>query len=356
MKKRIFTLLLTLSLLFTLLTLPIAADSSETHTEIVQGMLGGEYVDYMEITDVTSVGTFPYEVTEIPVYYANGGCRVTVLQELEPGDYPYTGKFHWLSDGTFEYDHAALDAVSSLISFTDPADGIPYILPGSTYDLTDGTWFFGDSNMGESFLVVVNSLVIGEEFDTPAAPETPDVPPSVTDFMTDAVFTDVPVTEYFADPVAWAVDLGITNGTSATTFSPYNTCTRGQIITFLWRAAGSPEPGWTNYFPDVPADAYYTKAVAWAVERGIVPVTDSFAPEADCTRAMVAEFLWRYADCPGVATASPFYDVPSDAAYSTAVAWALEQGVTTGTSDTTFSPYSTCTRAQIVTFLWRAFA
>ena len=164
-----------------------------------------------------------------------------------------------------------------------------------------------------------------------------------------SAFTDVTADAYYAAPVEWAVAQGITSGTSDTTFSPDDTCTKAQIITFLWRAAGSPEPQNTAAFSDVTADAYYAKATAWAAENGMAEGS-TFDPEAPCTRLMAVEFMWKHAGSPSAAQAS-FADVTSDA-----VNWALEQGVTAGTSDATFSPDDTCTRGQIVTFLYRAFA
>lgn len=162
-------------------------------------------------------------------------------------------------------------------------------------------------------------------------------------------FKDVKQSAWYAEPVAWAVEESITNGTSDTAFSPNSTCTRGQIITFLWRAAGSPEPSGTAAFTDVTADAYYAKATAWAAEKGMAD-GETFAPADPCTREMAVEFMWKYAGSPDAADAS-FTDVTSDA-----VNWAVAEGVTNGTTDTTFSPDSTCTRGQIVTFLYRAFA
>ena len=162
-------------------------------------------------------------------------------------------------------------------------------------------------------------------------------------------FTDVTADAYYAAPVEWAVTQGITSGTSDTTFSPDDTCTKAQIITFLWRAAGSPEPQNNAAFSDVATDAYYAKATAWAAENGMAEGS-TFDPEAPCTRLMSVEFMWKQAGSPSAAQAN-FSDVSSDA-----INWALEQGVTSGTSDTTFSPDDTCTRGQIVTFLYRAFA
>lgn len=162
-------------------------------------------------------------------------------------------------------------------------------------------------------------------------------------------FADVGADAYYAAPVEWAVAQSITSGTSDTTFSPDDTCTKAQIITFLWRAAGSPEPQSTAAFTDVAADAYYAKATAWAAENGMAS-GDVFAPDAPCTREMAVEFMWKHAGSPNAVSAD-FSDVSSGA-----VNWAVAQGVTNGTSNTTFSPFDICTRGQIVTFLYRAFA
>ena len=168
-------------------------------------------------------------------------------------------------------------------------------------------------------------------------------------------FRDVPEDAYFAEAVKWAVDKNITTGTSAITFSPDESCTRAQMAVFLWRAAGSPEAKNASSFADVAADAYYAKAVAWAVENGITKGTDAthFSPEESCTRAQMATFLYRYAKTPAVKGDAPFADVAADAYYAKAVAWAVENGVTNGTDATHFSPDDDCTRAQIVTFLFR---
>ena len=171
-----------------------------------------------------------------------------------------------------------------------------------------------------------------------------------------AKFTDVKDSDYFAKAVAWAVEKGITTGTTPTTFSPHAPCTRAQIVTFLWRAAGKPEPQKTdNPFADVKADAYYNKALLWAVEQGIVKGTSAtaFSPDATCTRGQMAAILYRYAKSPEVKGDKSFADVKADAYYANAVKWAAEQGITAGTSATSFSPDATCTRAQIVTFLYR---
>ena len=168
-------------------------------------------------------------------------------------------------------------------------------------------------------------------------------------------FTDVAATSPYYAGIEWAVDEGITNGTTATTFSPYQNCTRAQIITYLWRAAGSPEPASTEpaYTDVTDTSLYFFKAVQWASEQGLVE-GETFDPYAGCTRAMAVYFMWVAADSPEAA-ASSFTDVAADADYAAAVNWAVAQGVTLGTGDgSTFSPDTVCQRGQIVTFLYRA--
>jgi hypothetical protein len=158
------------------------------------------------------------------------------------------------------------------------------------------------------------------------------------------------------EPIDWAVVNKITVGTSATTFSPNNECTRGEAVTFLWRAAGRPEPETTeNPFTDVADDAFYLKPVLWAVENGITVGTgnNQFSPNEKCTRSQIVSFLWRMHGKPAAAEACAFDDVPADAWYFDAVSWAVEKGITKGTSNTTFEPDAFCIRSQIVAFLYR---
>ena len=170
------------------------------------------------------------------------------------------------------------------------------------------------------------------------------------------VFVDVATGSYYEDAVDWAVENGITKGTDDTHFSPDGICTRAQAVTFLWRAAGSPEPE-TRAMPfnDVPVGSYYYDAVLWAVENGITKGTSdtTFSPNMTCTRAQIVTFLWRSEKSPAAGTANPFADVKSTAYYADAVLWAVKENITKGTTSTTFSPNADCTRAQIVTFLWR---
>lgn len=168
-------------------------------------------------------------------------------------------------------------------------------------------------------------------------------------------FTDVPADAYYASAVAWALEKGVTTGTSATTFTPDRDCTRAEIVTFLWRAYGSPMVSSTNVFTDVPADAYYAAAVAWAVENGITTgsTATTFSPDKTCSRAEAMTFLYRAAGSPVAGGGSAFIDLAADAYYADAVDWAAENGITTGTTATTFSPDKTCTRAEIITFVFR---
>ena len=170
-------------------------------------------------------------------------------------------------------------------------------------------------------------------------------------------FADVPANSYYADAVLWAAKNGITGGIGNGLFGPNQPCTRAQIVTFLWRAAGSPEPKSMSSFSDVSADSYYAKAVAWAVENGITTGTGDgkFSPDATCTREQAVAFLYRASGSPAVSGGSAFSDVAANAYYADAVAWAEKNGVTGGIGGGLFGSGNTCTRAQIVTFLYRAY-
>ena len=171
-------------------------------------------------------------------------------------------------------------------------------------------------------------------------------------------FADVANSAYYVDAVEWMLKREVTQGTTETTFSPNLNCTRAQIVTFLWRAAGSPEPKGTVSFADVSAGSYYAKAVAWAIENGITGGTGDglFSPDAACTRAQSAAFLYRAAGSPAVNGSAGFSDVAADAYYAQAVAWAKEHGITDGIGGGLFGSANDCTRAQIAAFLWRLYA
>ena len=169
-------------------------------------------------------------------------------------------------------------------------------------------------------------------------------------------FSDIAPSDFCCDAVMWAVAKDITNGIGNYTFAPNQPCTRAQIVTFLWRAAGSPSPKSASNFTDVPADAYYAKAVAWAVENGITGGTGDgkFSPDATCTRAQAVTFLYRASGSPAVSGNAAFTDVAADAYYAAAVTWAEKNGITGGIGGGLFGSDRSCTRGQIVTFLYRA--
>lgn len=182
----------------------------------------------------------------------------------------------------------------------------------------------------------------------PADPGKPGQPP----VKTVGGFYDVTENDYFADPVVWAVERKITSGTGNGMFSPRQTCTQAQILTFLWHSQGDPAPAGTASLPGVAESAYYYRAALWAKEQGLIG--EEFEPGAPCTRAMVVTYLWKQAGSPD-APAADFTDVPAGAEYAPAVAWAVSQEITGGTGDNQFTPEQTCTRGQIVTFLYRAY-
>lgn len=201
-----------------------------------------------------------------------------------------------------------------------------------------------------------DSLLNGDTTEKPGLINT--IPPTKSESSLETAFCDISKTDYFYDAVLWAVENGITTGTSRTRFSPYATCTRAQAVTFLWRVSGSPAPKNSRMpFTDVSPSAYYYDAVLWALEEGITVGTTSktFSPDATVDRAQAVTFLYRANGAPSAMGYSAFTDVPQTAYYADAVKWAGDHGITTGTSTTAFSPNTSCTRAQIVTFLYRAY-
>lgn len=231
---------------------------------------------------------------------------------------------------------------------------------------TEGRWICIDSTWGRQGQRDDNGVIISKVYTydptwfdptefTVALSHKADVPSGGASGHLNTVgnFTDVSATAYYADSVIWAVDKKITSGTSSTTFSPDVTCTTTQILTFLWRANGSPEPTIENPFSDVSDTDYYAKAALWAHEKELIS-GNAFAGATPCTRSMTVTYLWKLAGSPTMG-ASNFTDVPSGAEYSQAVAWAVDKKITSGTSATTFSPDATCTRGQIMTFLYRNF-
>ena len=228
-------------------------------------------------------------------------------------------------------------------------------LPGDTRVTANAsyTWEFRPAD-SRNYLPVRGTAVLWNY--TPITPVGP-AKPSEPEGPAKPAFSDVDEDDFFAPAVEWAADNGITGGIGNGLFGPDRVCTRGQIVTFLWRAAGSPESSGVSGFADVAEDAYYAQAVAWAVEKGITGGIGNglFAPDAVCTRAQIVTFLWRAAGMPAPQSGvNPFTDVPADAWYTQAVLWAVDKGITTGMGGGLFGPDVPCTRAQVVTFLYRA--
>lgn len=217
---------------------------------------------------------------------------------------------------------------------------------------TEKLYIYADKD-GDSKFETLVAVYTGDHGNTSGTGDRPQTGTLPTNSIS---FTDVSKTDYFYDAVLWAVENGITTGTSRTRFSPYATCTRAQAVTFLWRASGSPAPKNSRMpFTDVSPSAYYYDAVLWALEEGITTGTSSttFSPDAVIDRAQAVTFLYRANGAPSVTGRTAFTDVPQTTYYADAVKWAVDHEITTGTSAAAFSPNASCTRAQIVTFLWR---
>ena len=295
-----------------------------------------------EYGNVTAVGAGAATITAT----ANDGsgveaaCTVTVNPYIPPVP-SYLITLNDPDNGTVTADRATARQGTEVTLTVTPEEG--YAVDGIT--VTD---FFGNrvdvvrnSDGTYSFVMPYSQVTVSVTF----AAEEP------------IVFTDVDADDYFYNAVYWAVESGVTDGTSDTQFSPGRTVTRGEMVTFLWRAAGSPEPETTaNPFADVDGDDYYYTAVLWAVENGITDGVSAtqFDPDGECTRAQMVTFLWRAAGQPDAGTSNPFTDVDVEDYYGEAVLWAVASGVTDGVSEITFEPGTVCTRAQAVTFLYRA--
>ena len=259
------------------------------------------------------------------------------------------------------------------ITVTDP-DGNETVIkvPG-----TESSYTIPDLENGTTYTVTVTatnekgSTTSDPVTGTPKRNDLPVLPPDVTPGtnpnpnpnpnpeQNPDTFADVEKGSFYEDAVKWALENGITTGKTDQFFAPYAVCTRAETVTFLWRAAGKPTPASTvNPFIDVAPDAFYYTAVLWAAEQGITTGTsaDTFSPNETVSRGQMVTFLWRAAGKPAANAANPFADVAADAYYADAVLWAVARGITNGTSATTFSPDAGCTRAQIVTFLYRFYA
>ena len=329
---------------------------------------------FEQCTGITSV-TLPDSLTSIG-YYAFAECRnltsVTLPDSLTSiGDCAFfecselTGVT--LPHSLTSIDQAVFSYCDNLTSVTIPAS-VTTIGSGAFlgcdslkdvyYAGTEAQWKAieidhsgesGDHNAPLADATIHYNSTGPEAADKPSTPDTPSTPST-----TAPSFTDVKPSAYYAAPVAWAVEQEITSGTGNNQFSPGRTCNVSEILTFLWRAAGKPEPTVENPFTDVKESNFYYKPALWAYEKGMV-TGSTFNPSAVCTRAMAVTFIWQASDSPA-ADAASFTDVPTDSSYAAAVAWAVANGVTEGVGNGQFNPTGTCTRGQIVTFLYRAFA
>lgn len=288
-----------------------------------QGTLGESFADKYQDTPYTYGVPGPVTVYEV----APGEIfRSDILSppNVVPLKVGADGALYWDSDKqNMDYYSGYVDEMEGLVGFSITEEGHYFLHPNDpTYLGNELVFIFhvtngqGETQPEESF----------------------------------AGFTDVKADDYFAQAVQWAVEAEITAGTSANTFSPDTDCTTAQILTFLWRANGSPTPAVSS--ASVPAGQYYSEAANWALEQGL---TDAFYPDAPATRSATVTYLWKLAGKPAVEAAA-FADVDAGAEYAQAVAWAVEEGITSGTGANTFSPDNTCTRGQIVTFLYRDLA
>lgn len=322
----------------------IGRETCQIGAEIYDDSTGDKNImfDLSETEPVDIYVVHPGEVADIT---GTNGCFV-VSVKLENGKIYPNDSFDWTT--TDPWSNLKWETVPNPMDPSDPSIALTefdgsvtldkegyYVISAWTYD--------GMYHVGEMARV----LHVTSNGSTPTEPEQPAKPTGA--------FTDVPADAYYTAAVQWASEKGIAGGTSATKFSPNATCTTAQILTFLWRANGSPEPTAAASFTDVPADAYYAKAAAWAAEKGLVSGT-AFGGNTPCTRLTTVMYLWKLAGQPATDRIAAFTDLSADGDGIKAVSWAVEQGITGGTGATTFSPDSTCTRGQIVTFLYRDMA
>ena len=292
-----------------------------------QGTLGQEFADKYEGTPYTYGGPGPITIYEV----APGEIfRSDILSppNVVPLKLGADGALYWdEAKQMTDYYTGYVDEMEGVTGFSITQEGYYFLHPNDPTFLGDELIFVFHVTNGQGGTSTEESF---------------------------AGFTDVKADDYFAQPVQWAVEAQITAGTSETTFSPKRECSTAEILTFLWRSQDCPAPAGENPFDNVAEDAYYADAAIWAAEQGLLEGT-SFPEDVPCTRAALVTYLWKLAGSPD-AGQSTFADVDAGQPYAQAVSWAVAQGITSGTSDTTFSPDATCTREQIVTFLYRAYA
>ena len=306
-----------------------------------------------------SDGSISGFVVACPVTVTVAGKDGTVIAQMETGSLTTADGYDWayrLMGSEHEHKAGFYDPSLHTVTITAQADGTMSV---SDFTATEDGLDHGCTYVnipikaGETYVLKETRMV--KDTGEGVNPDQKEPESYYTN-----PFVDVADSEFYYDAVMWAVHRTITTGTSETTFSPGETCTRGQIVTFLWRASGCPQPaGGQTAFVDVADGAYYETAVRWAVEKGITKGTSdtTFSPDEPCTRGQVVTFLWRaLGEVQPGSDGNPFGDVPADQYYYNAVLWAVEKNITKGTSGTTFSPDEPCTRGQIVTFLYRALA
>lgn len=288
-------------------------------------------------------------VCEYTAYVFDQDCVVTRKDGLPLTDFVLTDCVdqYWRNIGDKDFPYASVDFAGISADFEHH-----WLFQFGTDDsVNEGGW----SPYMMSKKGLDNLPIEGENFSVTVVEYRPlSAQPTQPTNPTVGGFTDVKTGDFFAEPVKWAVEKGITEGTSETTFSPTADCYTAQILSFLWRANGSPKPTGSNPFTDVKSSDFYADAAIWAYEKGMVSGT-TFGGNTLCTRSMAVMYMWKAAGSPSAKAAS-FADVPAGADYAQAVAWAVEQEITSGTSATTFSPDDICTRGQIVSFLYRGLA
>ena len=336
-------------------------DQAPALTFTVKGLIGNDKlttdptVSYASNPDMSKTGTVTINVSgavapNYDITYQTGTLTITNRPTGGGGggggggfvEQTYDIVVNAADNGVVKSDRSSAAAGTTINLTVTP--NIGYVLSDLVVtDAKDNTLKLTDKGDGKYTFVMPSSKVTVKSSFAPASG--------------DGAFVDVKSDDFFYDAVQWAVDNKVTTGTSATTFDPNGICTRAQAVTFLWRSAGCPAPTSTTMaFTDIPAGSFYYDAVLWAIESGITKGTSTttFSPNDTCNRGQIVTFLYRAMKSPEANATNPFQDVAADAYYADAVLWAVEKGVTTGTSATTFSPNADCTRGQIVTFLYRA--
>ncbi|WP_432616836.1 S-layer homology domain-containing protein [Butyricicoccus sp.] len=356
---------------------------SKNYNRLVYSNPGGDYEQLIKYKTYKYMFTTDYNTEQIKgkggaiFLHCNGsgatsGC-VSMPEEdmkwcmtwLDPKKNPslivttIQGKYKYLMPEKTSVTAAYIPDSGNIISWTDAAGAAQYIIqradkPDGTYETIhtaiagENTWTDTNGNKSDYYRVVTSNTIDGKTgFTVVSKNVSPQMP-----------FKDVSYNAYYYDPVVWAAELGVTSGTSATTFSPENGCTRAQAVQMIYNYVGRPDTDDMEMsFADVPSDAWYADAVNWAFNVGVTSGTSSatFSPNDTCTRAQIVQMLWRQQGSERVAKKSNFTDVSADDWFYDAVNWAAEQHVTSGTSATTFSPRNMCTRGQIVTFLYKNF-